>query len=91
MYIRPVPTGITSQPVQTALSVLTELQPIICSLNKALGIGRLTAACWGIKKNKDGTVAVCTFRRALTKGEIDGKKAYCPDLMNEVEIFDKRY
>ena len=39
----------------------------------------------------DGKVAVCTFRRALTKGEIDGKKAYCPDLKDEVEIFDTLY
>tara|TARA_B100001027_G_scaffold149652_1_gene104880 strand:- start:195 stop:371 length:177 start_codon:yes stop_codon:yes gene_type:complete len=25
----------------------------------------------------NGKVAVCAFRRALNKGEIDGKKAYC--------------
>ena len=54
-------------------------------------IGLLIAACLGIKEYMDGKVAVCTFRRALTKGEIDGKKAYCPDLNKEVEIFDTRY
>ena len=39
----------------------------------------------------DGKVAVCTSKRVLTKGEIEGKKAYCLELKNEVEIFDTRY
>ena len=38
-----------------------------------------------------GKVAVCTFKRVLTSGEIDGKKASCPELKNGVEIFNKRH
>ena len=41
VYIHPVPTGLTGEPVQTALSVLPELKSIIWSLIKAVGIGQL--------------------------------------------------
>ena len=45
MDIHPVPTGTTGQPVYTAQPVLTEIKPIIWSLNKAVGNGQLIAAC----------------------------------------------
>jgi len=44
MYIHPLPTGSTGQPVQTALSVLPELKSIIWSLDKAVCID-LIAVC----------------------------------------------
>ena len=57
-----------------------------------VGIGLLIAAFRCIKEYMDGKVAVCKVKRVLPNGEIDSKKkAYCPDLKNEVEIFDTRH
>ncbi len=43
MYILPVPTGTTGEPVYTAQPVLPELKSIIWKLFKGVGIGLLIA------------------------------------------------